>query len=186
MNKSENLKCYECIAVEDIDSPDCLHPATRKAPEQDCMGTPAQTNSTADGRRCIKVVYYSTGVLRGQVLKTWIMLRYCLAPEFSEQLFGTKLECDECKMLPGKLKIHQRHQLMEAGTLPRSYHAEEQVQEYRQVCTCCTDLCNAEDGFNISYFENDETSPSEKLCLSSCLLIWCALLVNSRSRCYSV
>ena len=141
------------MSTQGIEIPECLNPVSRHAPTKVCYERGTMRNPL-----CVKFGYFRTASLEGQIYKNWVMERTCLY-EFTQKLFiGRAAVCGECLRVPGPLKLFPRYDMFVRFNLPVPPGvAEEQVYENRSLCFCCTDLCNAEEGFELSKLENDES-----------------------------
>ena len=116
-----------------------------------CPGT------VQEGYYCGKFVWKTVQKLKGQILRTWEMFRVCIGPSSQDFYFGRRLTCGECVRVNGSTRYFNRADTIAQGLIPYPYEPEEINAEHRSICTCCTDLCNADEGFNLSKLDQLET-----------------------------
>ena len=165
------LNCYTCFVNDAVDDPKCLRPVARKAAVFPCPGTVGQNVY------CVKFVMKTLERLNGQILKTWLMGRQCAGLALQQSLFGIPVKCGQCQRLSGSTRYYYRNRLTSLGIIPPPDAAEEIYLDHRSVCACCTDLCNAEEGFNLSRLGQQETAGAGyNKCTNLELAFFCSIL----------
>ena len=149
------LSCYYCDAIDAVEIATCLRPVARRANTITCPGT------VQDGYYCAKFVWKTVQKLKGQILRTWEMYRVCITPFTQDFYFGRRLTCGECVRVNGRTRYYTRGNTISEGLIPYPYEPEEVNAEHRSICTCCTDLCNADEGFNLSKLDQLETQTGD-------------------------